>query len=210
MLKNAIVLGSLGQMGMLISRSLRESGIMVTQVDARPRNNVDGMPFLQSDVAAFESSLRTVIASADCLCVCLPETAALASASRLAEVMPSGSLWVDTLSVESGIVRALEPEAGRLQVLSINPMFAPVMGWAGGAVAVIDAAAGPKSAFFQKLLSLWGARLEVTGTEEHDRLTAAIQVATHAAVLSFGVTLLNLKVIWRVPCGFPRPLIACS
>jgi prephenate dehydrogenase len=194
MFRNALILGGLGQMGMLLSQSLRDSGVSITLADARPRNqnNTDGMAFLQSDVETFEPAFRAAIEASDCVCVCLPEKITLCIAERLVEIMPEGSLWMDTLSVKSGIMHALGRCAGRVQLLSINPMFAPAMGWTGGAVAVIEMCAGPKSDFFKQLLGTWGAHLEAVSAEEHDRLTAAIQVATHAAVLSFGATLLNL------------------
>ena len=196
MFRTAVILGGLGQAGTLISRSLRDSGIGVTLVDARSQitNEAHGMAFLQSDVAVFEPELKTAIASSECVCVCLPEKITMRIASRLAAAMPDESLWIDTLSVKSSVVHAIEAQTGRVQVLSINPMFAPAMGWAGGAVAVIEASAGSKSAFFKELLRAWGARLEVVGAEEHDRLTASIQVATHAAVLSFGAALLSLNI----------------
>ena len=196
MFRTAVILGGLGQAGTLISRSLRDSGIGVTLVDARSQitNEAHGMAFLQSDVAVFEPELKTAIASSECVCVCLPEKITMRIASRLAAAMPDESLWIDTLSVKSSVVHAIEAQTGRVQVLSINPMFAPAMGWAGGAVAMVEASAGSKSAFFKELLRAWGARLEVVGAEEHDRLTASIQVATHAAVLSFGAALLNLNI----------------
>ena len=42
-------------------------------------------------------------------------------------------------------------------------------------------------------MSSWGAHLVPIGAAEHDRLTAAIQVATHAAVLAFGHCLVKLN-----------------
>jgi prephenate dehydrogenase len=182
-------------MGMLLCRSLRDSGIPVTLIDSRPHTteDLDGVTFVQSDIAEFQPALNTVIASSACVCVCLPEKITLQVVSRLTEMMADGSLWVDTLSVKSGIVRALQEQPGRFQSLSINPMFAPVMGWRGGAVAVIEVVAGPKSVFLRQLLHTWGARLETISAEEHDHLTAVIQVATHAAVLSFGGALLHLN-----------------
>ena len=193
MLRNAVVLGGLGQMGTLISRSLSESGIGVTSVDARGRapEDISSLTFVHSDVAVLGRELKLAIASADCVCVCLPEKITLQIASSLAEAMPEGSLWVDSLSVKSGVVRAIEMQSDRIQVLSINPMFAPVMGWVGHAVAVVEVSSGAKSEFFKQLLRAWGARLEVVGAEEHDNLTAAIQVATHAAIISFGAVLLS-------------------
>ena len=194
MFSNAVILGGLGQVGTLLSKSLRSSGISVTLVDRHPQTHTQSVDiaFLQSNLDTFSPALQAAISSAGCVCVCLPEDIALSIAARVGNLMPPGSLWVDTLSVKSGIVHALAQQAGRLQILSINPMFAPVMGWQGGAVALVEMCAGAGSAFFKQLLGNWGARLESVTAEEHDRLTAAIQVATHAAVLAFGAVLLSL------------------
>ena len=195
MFRKVVVVGGLGQAGALLSRSLRESGIPVTLVDSRARSldSPQDIPFLQSDVTACGPELQSLINNSDCVCVCLPEKIALEAVSKLASALPDGSLWLDTLSVKTDIVEAMKLHAGRLEVLSINPMFAPALGWPGNAVASVEVFAGPKSSFLQQLLMAWGARVEAVSAEEHDRLTAAIQVATHAAVLSFGAALLNLR-----------------
>jgi 4-amino-4-deoxyprephenate dehydrogenase len=194
-LGHTVVLGALGQLGTLISCSLCESGVAVTLVDTKPQNvgKLNGIAFMQSDVARMTPELRAAISSADCVCVCLPEKTTLQVVQSLTAAMRDGCLWLDTLSVKTGIMRATEMAGGRLEVLSLNPLFAPAMGWVGGAVAAVEASPGPKSAFVKELLLSWGARLEVISAEEHDRLTAVIQVATHAAVLAFGATLLNLE-----------------
>jgi 4-amino-4-deoxyprephenate dehydrogenase len=193
MLTNAVVLGGLGQAGMLLAESLQNSGIPVTLVDAREPDDrqFDGPAFLKSDVGECGPDLRSLLASSDCVCVCLPEKVALRAASHLAAAMREGSLWVDTLSVKTDIVGLIERYAGTLEVLSINPMFAPVMGWRGGSVAAVEPVPGPKTAFFKGLLCTWGARVEKISAQEHDRLTGMIQVATHAAVYCFGAATLQ-------------------
>jgi prephenate dehydrogenase len=195
LLTRAVILGGLGQAGTLLSRSLRDCGIEVTLVDSRVRGvaGAEDVIYLQADAAACGSELRQAIAASDCLCVCLPETVALEAFPRLAAAMPSGSLWVDTLSVKTEIVQALEAQAGQLEALSINPMFAPALGWTGKPVAAVEVFGGPRSELLIKLLGEWGARVEIVSAADHDRLTAVIQVATHAAVISFGKALLRLQ-----------------
>jgi len=197
MLGKAVVIGGLGQMGTLVCGSLDSSGIVVTAVDMQANKaatNWSAVEFVQSDVSALGSDLRSAIASADCVWVCLPEKITLQIASGLAGAMPDGCLWVDTLSVKADIVGAIKKELGRIEALSINPMFAPRMGWGGNPVAVVEVLTGQKSAVLKDLMMTWGAHLEVVTAEEHDRLTAGIQVATHAAVLAFGAALLHLQV----------------
>jgi prephenate dehydrogenase len=107
--------------------------------------------------------------------------------------MPDRALWVDTLSVKGPILERLQARARPVEILSINPMFAPALGWRGHSVAVVEAGqAGAKARSFKELLMRWGASVQIVTADEHDRLTAALQVATHAAALAFGSVLLGL------------------
>ena len=71
-------------------------------------------------------------------------------------------------------------------------MFAPSLGFAGHAVLAVELAPGPRS---QALLALLRDDARVVTVEDaaaHDRATAALQVATHAGVLGFGLALARL------------------
>jgi prephenate dehydrogenase len=192
MFSAATVLGALGETGSLVSRSLIGSSIKVTEVDIRARIHDSEADFLQADVVKVGPDLATQIQTADCIFLCLPEEVALVTAPALAARMAPGTLWVDTLSVKSNIVGLLQPHTDRLEILSINPMFAPALGWAGKAVGVVEISKGSKADFVKGLLLSWGASIELLTADEHDRVTAAVQVATHAAVISFGAALINL------------------
>src|SRR5262245_53894789 len=122
---NVAILGGLGEVGTLLARSLAASGSAVWQVDRRlPPDGAAAGRLLRADVTDPDAALRRAIAAADCVIVCLPEGVALAAASRILGAMGKGALWVDTLSVKSGICALLE-RAPDVEVLSINPMFAP-------------------------------------------------------------------------------------
>lgn len=192
MLTRALILGSSGQAGSLLRRSFTDSGIEVTGVDRIPPANATE-PYIQVDITRGGPELESAIRGAECVCVCLPEPITVEIAPRLTAHMPNGALWVDTLSVKTPISRAVAESGQRLEILSINPMFAPALGWRGNAVAVVELGeSGPKGVHFKGLLREWGARLRSVSTEEHDRTTAALQVATHAAVLAFGAALRKL------------------
>jgi prephenate dehydrogenase len=124
--------------------------------------------------------------------MCLPESAALASAPKILDAMSRGALWVDTLSVKQNICALLRRYAEKLELVSINPMFAPSLGFADHSVAFVEISGGPKSQEFARTLRSLGATVAAVTPETHDKLTAAIQVATHAAILSFGAVLLEL------------------
>jgi prephenate dehydrogenase len=192
-LGDVVVLGGRGAVGRLLSASLRASGVAVLDVDrpAAPGETAPG-PFLAADAAAPDGALRRALAAAGAVAVCLPEEVALAALDRLVAAMGRGALWVDTLSVKGEVCGALGERARGIEALSINPMFAPALGWRGNAVAAVEVAAGARSAALLALLADWGARVERLSAEEHDALTAATQVATHAALLAFGAALLEL------------------
>src|SRR5690242_7718936 len=188
----AIVLGGLGQVGDLIARVLMQTGMEVLLVDVLPAPEAIGGRYLQADITRLDDALLRAIAGADCVVMCLPERAALASAPAILDAMSRGALWVDTLSVKQKICSLLRKYEEKLELVSINPMFAPALGFAGHSVAFVEISSGPKGQDFARTLCSMGARVEVVTPETHDTLTAAIQVATHAAILSFGVVLLEL------------------
>ncbi len=193
MLKNAIILGGSGQAGTLLARSLLNSGVAVTTVDRNSPGH-SGRSYIQADVTKPSRELDEAIHNAECVCICLPEQIALDSASHIVSAMSDGALWLDTLSVKGPIMQHLASHGRRVEILSINPMFAPALGWPGHAVAIVEAGqAGTKGAFFKNLLLQWGASVQTVTAEQHDRLTAALQVATHVAALSFGSVLHSLN-----------------
>ncbi len=189
----AILLGGLGQVGDLIAGALTETGTEVVLVDVLPRpESITPEHYLQADITQPDDALLRTIAGADCVVMCLPERAAFASAPAILDAMSRGALWIDTLSVKQNICRLLRRYEEKLELVSINPMFAPSLGFAGHSVAFVEISGGPKSEEFARTLRALGATVGTITAETHDRLTAAIQVATHAAILSFGAALLEL------------------
>lgn len=193
MIKNAVIIGGAGQAGALLIRSLSDRGVAITTVDlTAPAATGREHRYIQADARAINGELEQAIHDSDCVCICLPEQVALDSAPHIAAVMADGALWVDTLSIKGPITKALETHSRRIEILSINPMFAPALGWKGLPVAVVDVQSpGPRRQHFREWLIEWGASAETVTAKEHDRLTAALQVATHAAALAFGSSLLD-------------------
>jgi len=191
-IESALILGGLGQVGGLMADCLAGAGVEVTYADLGNRPNWLPSPrYLSADVTAPDTPLLERIAAAACVVVCLPEEAALAAAPRVLEAMPDGAVWIDTLSVKTGICRILCDCRRNVEMLSINPMFAPALGWRGHPVAVVELASGVRSAAFLELLRAQGATVEMLTADAHDALTATIQVATHAVILAFGTLLLD-------------------
>jgi len=192
-ISTAIVLGGLGQAGSLIAGALTHAGAEVVLVDVLPRPEaVAAASYIQADVTRPDDDLLRAIADTDCIAMCLPEDAALRAAPAILNAMARGALWIDTLSVKQNICGLLRRYKEKLELVSINPMFAPALGFDGNSVAFVEISGGPKSEEFARTLRSLGAIVEMLTPETHDRLTAAIQVATHAAILSFGAALLEL------------------
>lgn len=190
-LSTAIILGGLGQVGDLIGRALTQTGTEVLVVDVLPKPEM-AVRYLQADITRPDRALLRAIAGADCVAMCVPERIAREAAPAILDAMSSGALWVDTLSVKQNICGVLRDYKDKLELVSINPMFAPALGFADHAVAFVEVSGGPKSRYLAEMLRSLGATIEMVTPEAHDMLTAAIQVATHAAILSFGMVLLEL------------------
>lgn len=163
----------------------------MTAIDLAPGPAVDlaGCEYLRADATILEGEALTAVGTADCALNCLPENAALLSLAPILANLPPRSLWIDTLSVKMPVCAALEARLDGREALSINPMFAPGPVLSAGRVAVIRVRIGPLGGVFLDALARAGCALVFLTAEEHDRATAAIQAATHAAILSFGLTL---------------------
>ncbi|MFL6449390.1 MAG: prephenate dehydrogenase dimerization domain-containing protein [Bryobacteraceae bacterium] len=182
-------------MGGLLAQSLRNSGILVTISDFRAvtGSSVFADGYIECDVRLPSPALKSALRSSDCVCICLPEAATVDAVASVLPLMSNGSLWVDTVSVKSPLTLELQKRVGEYEILSINPMFAPALGWNKRSVAAVEICSGPKTRAFCALMASWGAQVENLTAIEHDQLTAAIQVATHAAILAFGHALIHLN-----------------
>lgn len=193
---NAVVLGGNGAMGSLFCAMFAGERIVVTAIDVAPvpaarRHDVE---FVSADARALSEEARRALAGADWVIAALPETVLLESWEAIVGLLKPGALFVDTLSVKLPLMNAM---AGRLpsgiEVVSINPMFAPSLGFKGQCVAVIEVRRAGHAEHFLRLLQKWGASLQFLSAERHDRYAAMLQSATHAAILAFGLALQRLQ-----------------
>ena len=77
-----------------------------------------------------------------------------------------------------------------VELLSCHPMFAPAAGWDGQNTVMIEITGGGKSKAFTALVETWGSTcVAMASGEQHDRVTAAVQNATHSALIAFGLSL---------------------
>lgn len=194
----SVVIGG-GAVGSAFARLLFDSGYDVDVIDsAGPAAEAlppgSGVRFITGDITSMEPALSARIGRADMVVLALPEQVALTALDDVVAVMADGALLVDTLSVKSRIVPAVDSAAPHLEAVSINPMFRPSLGVVGRPIAAVVVHDGPRVRDFLSLISKWGGRVVEVGVAEHDRATAAVQVLPHAAILAFGLALASLDV----------------
>jgi prephenate dehydrogenase len=148
----------------------------------------------RGDVCAMDARLVAEMRRADIVVLAVPEHAALTAVPALARLLRPGVLLVDTLSVKTGIVAALAAHAAHLEAVSLNPMFAPDLGFDNRAVAAVVVRDGPRARALLDAVGRRGGRVAELGADEHDRVAAVTQALTHAAVLAFGLALDELGV----------------
>jgi len=203
-LANVVVIGG-GAVGRLFIAALADAGSAVTVVDRTAAPHVQ----LVLDACTPSPALDAALATADGALLALPEQAALDALPHLLAALPAGALLADTLSVKTPFVQAALAAGAPVELCSLNPMFAPSLGFAGRAVLAVEPTSGPRSRALLALLRERTHVVTVPDAQAHDRATAALQVATHAGVLAFGLALAQLDADLEVllPAA-PPPFLA--
>ncbi len=191
---NAVVLGGSGALGALFCRMLVSEGIPVTAIDltTEPAARLPGVGYLGADVGRLTRDAQAALAAADWVIAALPETVLLAAWRSIVGIQKPESLFVDTLSVKKPLLEAMAGHIPPIEAISINPMFAPSLGFKGQSIAVIELSRGHHADAFLEMLQTWGAALDFLTADQHDRYTALLQAGTHAAILAFGLSLHRL------------------
>jgi prephenate dehydrogenase len=188
-----VVVGGAGAVGAFVADLLAAAGATVLVVD--PAAPQDGA--LRADVTALcgphpPTALIDELSGADTVVLAVPEQVALRALAPVAAACRPGTLLVDTLSVKSRIAALAPALPAGLEVAGINPMFAPSLGLAGRPVAAVVMRDGPRVRGLLRLIVEHGGRVVEIEAAAHDRLAAATQALTHAAVLGFGLALARL------------------
>jgi prephenate dehydrogenase len=184
-----VVVGGGGAVGSLLVRALAAGGASVAIMDRRTSGCTPRGAAFEDDVRRPSTRSLERLGSSDLVVLAVPEEVAIAAVGAVLPCMRPGSLLVDTLSVKSRFAMASKAVPTEAERLGVNPMFAPGLGFAGRSVVAVPYAAGPLTAAFIDFIARQGSEVVRMGAEEHDRACAALQVATHAAVLTFGMAL---------------------
>jgi prephenate dehydrogenase len=184
-------MGGCGAVGTLFADALAASGVStLTLIDNRlPTVVSPGRTVLQDD--ARRPSRRTLerVSACDWLLLAVPEPVAIDALPALLPAMTRGALLVDTLSVKSRYARTLAAHATEVELLGVNPMFAPGLGFAGRSVIAVPYHCADRAERFLDFIAAQGSDVVRLDAEAHDRACAALQAATHASVLAFGLAL---------------------
>jgi 4-amino-4-deoxyprephenate dehydrogenase len=194
--EHCIVAGGAGAVGGLVVDLLLGAGaeVLVVDVAAPPAELLEVCGYVRGDVSAMDPRLVAEMRRADIVVLAVPERVALTAVPPLARQLRPGGLLVDTVSVKTGIVAALDAHAAHLEAVSLNPMFGPDLGFDGRAVAAVVVRDGPRAQALLKAVGQRGGLVVEVGADEHDRIAAVTQALTHAAVLAFGLALDELGV----------------
>lgn len=196
-LARCVLVGGNGAVGRLFAGALAAVAreIAIADVAAEPHPDVRGVgPYHALDARQPSPALGAVLSDADCVVLALPEAAALDALPHVLAALPTDALLVDTLSVKTPFAQAALAARAPVELLSLNPMFAPSLGFAGHAVLAVELAPGRRSQALLTLLRSLARVVTVPDATAHDRAAAALQVATHASVLGFGLALARLDV----------------
>lgn len=196
-LARCVLVGGNGAVGRLFAGAVAAVAreVAIVDVAAEPHPDVRALgPYHALDARQPSPALGALLADADCVVLALPEAAALDALPHVLAALPAGALLVDTLSVKGPFAQAALAASAPVELLSLNPMFAPSLGFAGHAVLAVELAPGPRSQALLALLRGLARVVTVPDADAHDRATAALQVATHAGVLGFGLALAQLDV----------------
>jgi prephenate dehydrogenase len=191
----ATIIGGGGAVAALFARTLRACGTReLTLVDVRAiaECGVDCVQ-IQDDVRQPRAATQRAIASSDLVILALPETVAEAVAGQIAAGMKHDALLVETLSVKHGFASTVTTMAPGPEVLGVNPMFAPGLGFAERSVVAVLYRDGVSTSAFLDIIRSQRALVVPMDADGHDRACAVLQAATHAAILTFGMALRALR-----------------
>jgi prephenate dehydrogenase len=191
MKKKAIILGVNGGFGALLSGLLFNEGLTIIGVDLNNEPNPSSKcsRYISSDVKILHRGLGAALTEADLIIICLPEDVSYEFFKLYDRYITKSALLIDTLSVKQEIASIYVKR--EFNALSLNPMFGPDLTMEGKNIIVIKFNETQLSAWFIGLLEIWGLKIVYTTSEEHDQMSSFIQVATHAVVLAFGITVAN-------------------
>jgi prephenate dehydrogenase len=188
--KKVTILGINGSFGSLFSRLLyEEKHLIITGTDLNNEVHISSRcsKYLQADLRVFNENLKSILSESDLIIICLPEDIAYKFLKLYEHYISKTALLIDTLSVKKEVGSFYVKND--LNALSLNPMFGPDLTMEGKNIIVVKFKETTSSNWFMSLLETWKLNIVYTTSDEHDKMSSIVQVATHAAIMAFGATL---------------------
>ncbi len=188
--KKVTILGINGSFGSLFSRLLyTEKHLTITGADLNTEVHTSSKcsKYIQADLTVFNENLKSILSESDLIIICLPEDIAYKFLELYELYISKTALLIDTLSVKEEIASFYEKN--RFNALSHNPMFGPDLPMEGKNIIVVKFKETTASNWFISLLETWKLNIVYATSDEHDKMSSIVQVATHAAIMAFGATL---------------------
>ncbi|MUM17235.1 prephenate dehydrogenase/arogenate dehydrogenase family protein [Mycobacterium sp. CBMA271] len=195
-IENVVVIGGAGAVGTMFANLFAARGMATTVVDlpGTATGAVQRSRVIEGDILHGGPQLGAALADADLVLLAVPENVACEAIPKLASSVKPGALLADTLSVKGPVTTAWASAAAGVEVVSLNPMFAPSLGAQRRPIAAVVLRDGPKARELVTIIEDEGFLIVLMGADEHDAITASVQALTHAAILGFGVALVRLDV----------------
>ncbi|MGC9515967.1 prephenate dehydrogenase/arogenate dehydrogenase family protein [Methanocrinis sp.] len=191
MKKRMLIVGGTGGTGSWFARYFRGHGFDVSLWG--PSGRVEVAERLG---VRYAGDLLAEVANSDVVLLSVPIKETARVIEEVAPKMRPESLLMDVTSLKAEPMRAMlrwAPEG--VEILGTHPMFGPTIPTIRGQTVILVPAAGRCSAWLSPMKEIFregGARVEVLGAEEHDRIMAVVQALTHFAYISIGSTLESL------------------
>jgi 4-amino-4-deoxyprephenate dehydrogenase len=190
---HCVVVGGEGEVGRLFANLLAaEPRRVIAVVDPRALLCPgDRFRRYAEDFREPSAKLLTEFRCADLVLLATPESVALQGLAVLGHHLPARCLLVDSLSVKSPMAARVQAAMAGIEAVGVNPMFAPGLGFRGQSAIATRYCPGPRGDEFLSMIEAECCRVQLMSADQHDRHTAILQVATHAAILTFGMVLLR-------------------
>ncbi|MEH6582160.1 MAG: prephenate dehydrogenase/arogenate dehydrogenase family protein [Halioglobus sp.] len=202
----ALVVGGSGAVGSLFCDLLGEYHDTVVALDPQKSVLSSGNKTHYVQGSLGEKKCVELIKQSRIVLLATPEAPTLAHINDIASLMTDKQCLIDTLSVKSRVCEILSNTKSVVEIVSINPMFGPSLGFDGQSLAYIPVRKGPIASQFLREIENAGTQTVECSAESHDRMTAATQATTHAAILVLGMAFSKLnykpstaKSIWTPP-----------
>ena len=192
-IKHCSVVGGEGAVGKMFVGFLRAAGVEVCVIDLVASGSTNGATSAQllGDITNPSKEIEEVLSVTDCVLLAVPEAVTLAAIEVVSSMVSGRVMIAHTCSVQGPVKAKLEELEPPLESVGFNPMFGPSLPPHGRPVAAVVVRDGPLVRHLVAIVEGAGVRVVRLSAVEHDRICGVSQSATHAAIISFGLSLLD-------------------